>query len=215
MVLLRRVIGDALRARRQAQHRTLREVSTAANVSLGYLSEIERGQKEPSSELLSAVCEALGAQLSELLREVSHSVEHAERGTSPAVTVPGVGGPTSRVPDSETVPAGERRYREETPATMAPAARSASAPAARLSAPAPGARKITPVAKAAAAKATVAKSAPAPATARAAAPNRPLVSTTVDGQVAVTVRQDGPLRATLRTTRTHRTDRGRDALAQV
>ncbi len=46
MVLLRRVIGDALRARRQGQHRTLREVSTAANVSLGYLSEIERGQKE-------------------------------------------------------------------------------------------------------------------------------------------------------------------------
>ena len=53
MILLRRVIGDALRARRQAQHRTLREVSTAANVSLGYLSEIERGQKEASSELLA------------------------------------------------------------------------------------------------------------------------------------------------------------------
>ncbi|GHJ18157.1 hypothetical protein TPA0908_61520 [Micromonospora sp. AKA38] len=49
MVLLRRVIGDALRARRQGQHRTLREVSSAANVSLGYLSEIERGQKEPSA----------------------------------------------------------------------------------------------------------------------------------------------------------------------
>jgi len=49
------VIGDALRARRQAQHRTLREVSTAANVSLGYLSEIERGQKEASSELLAAI----------------------------------------------------------------------------------------------------------------------------------------------------------------
>ncbi|HLL66985.1 MAG TPA: helix-turn-helix transcriptional regulator [Micromonosporaceae bacterium] len=74
MVLLRRVIGDALRARRQAQHRTLREVSTVANVSLGYLSEIERGQKEPSSELLSAVCEALGAQLSDLLREVSDTL---------------------------------------------------------------------------------------------------------------------------------------------
>ncbi len=71
MVLLRRVIGDALRARRQGQHRTLREVSTAANVSLGYLSEIERGQKEPSSELLAAICDALGARLSELLREVS------------------------------------------------------------------------------------------------------------------------------------------------
>ena len=44
MILLRRVIGDALRALRQSQHRTLREVSTAAYVSLGYLSEIERGQ---------------------------------------------------------------------------------------------------------------------------------------------------------------------------
>jgi transcriptional regulator with XRE-family HTH domain len=78
MILLRRVIGDALRARRQSQHRTLREVSTAANVSLGYLSEIERGQKEASSELLSAICDALGAQLSELLREVSHTVAAVE-----------------------------------------------------------------------------------------------------------------------------------------
>src|SRR5512133_23055 len=78
MVLLRRVIGDALRARRQGQHRTLREVSTAANVSLGYLSEIERGQKEASSELLSAICDALGARLSELLGEVSSTVATAE-----------------------------------------------------------------------------------------------------------------------------------------
>jgi transcriptional regulator with XRE-family HTH domain len=79
MVLLRRVIGDALRSRRQAQHRTLREVSTAANVSLGYLSEIERGQKEASSELLAAICEALGARLSELLRDVSSTVATAEQ----------------------------------------------------------------------------------------------------------------------------------------
>lgn len=79
MILLRRVIGDALRARRQSQRRTLREVSTAANVSLGYLSEIERGQKEASSELLSAICDALGAQLSELLRDVSHTVADVER----------------------------------------------------------------------------------------------------------------------------------------
>ena len=78
MVLLRRVIGDALRARRQGQHRTLREVSTAANVSLGYLSEIERGQKEASSELLSAICEALGARLSEVLGEVSDTLALAE-----------------------------------------------------------------------------------------------------------------------------------------
>jgi len=87
MILLRRVIGDALRARRQSQHRTLREVSTAANVSLGYLSEIERGQKEASSELLSAICDALGARLSELLREVSHTVATVERGDLVA-TVP-------------------------------------------------------------------------------------------------------------------------------
>jgi transcriptional regulator with XRE-family HTH domain len=78
MVLLRRVIGDALRARRQGQHRTLREVSTAANVSLGYLSEIERGQKEASSELLAAICDALGAHLSELLSDVSNTLALAE-----------------------------------------------------------------------------------------------------------------------------------------
>ena len=78
MVLLRRVIGDALRSRRQSQHRTLREVSTAANVSLGYLSEIERGQKEASSELLAAICEALGARLSELLGDVSSTMASAE-----------------------------------------------------------------------------------------------------------------------------------------
>jgi transcriptional regulator with XRE-family HTH domain len=79
VVLLRRVIGDALRARRQSQHRTLREVSTAANVSLGYLSEIERGQKEASSELLFSICDALGANLSEVLREVSDTMALAEQ----------------------------------------------------------------------------------------------------------------------------------------
>jgi transcriptional regulator with XRE-family HTH domain len=79
VVLLRRMIGDALRARRQSQHRTLREVSTAANVSLGYLSEIERGQKEASSELLFSICDALGANLSEVLREVSDTMALAEQ----------------------------------------------------------------------------------------------------------------------------------------
>jgi transcriptional regulator with XRE-family HTH domain len=78
-VLLRRVIGDALRARRQAQQRTLREVSTAAKVSLGYLSEIERGQKEASSELLAAICDALGAALSDVLREVSDTLAFDEQ----------------------------------------------------------------------------------------------------------------------------------------
>jgi transcriptional regulator with XRE-family HTH domain len=82
MVLLRRVIGNALRARRQAQHRTLREVSTVAKVSLGYLSEIERGQKEASSELLAAICQALGAHLSEVLREASHTTALDEQAAS-------------------------------------------------------------------------------------------------------------------------------------
>jgi transcriptional regulator with XRE-family HTH domain len=80
-MLLRRVLGDALRARRQAQRRTLREVSGAANVSLGYLSEIERGHKEPSSELLAAICAALNAQLWQVLREVSTTMESAQPAT--------------------------------------------------------------------------------------------------------------------------------------
>lgn len=95
MVLLRRVIGDALRARRQGQHRTLREVSTAANVSLGYLSEIERGQKEASSELLASICDALGAQLSELLREISDTVALAEQMQDVLVPVPEERGPAA------------------------------------------------------------------------------------------------------------------------
>ena len=79
MALLRRLLGEALRRRRHEQHRTLREVSTAARVSLGYLSEIERGQKEASSELLASICEALDVRLSELLREVSDDLATSEQ----------------------------------------------------------------------------------------------------------------------------------------
>jgi transcriptional regulator with XRE-family HTH domain len=75
MVLLRRLLGDTLRRTRQRQQRTLREVSSAARVSLGYLSEIERGQKEASSELLSAICDALDVRLSDVLREVSTALD--------------------------------------------------------------------------------------------------------------------------------------------
>jgi len=102
MVLLRRVIGDALRARRQSQHRTLREVSTAANVSLGYLSEIERGQKEASSELLSSICEALGAQLSELLRDVSDTLALAEQVDGVLVPVEPAAAPAAAVDEAVT-----------------------------------------------------------------------------------------------------------------
>jgi transcriptional regulator with XRE-family HTH domain len=79
MVLLRRVLGDALRSRRLGQQRTLREVSTAANVSLGYLSEIERGHKEASSELLASICDALGARLSDVLHDVGDTLAVAEQ----------------------------------------------------------------------------------------------------------------------------------------
>lgn len=96
MVLLRKVIGDALRARRLAQHRTLREVSTAANVSLGYLSEIERGHKEASSELLAAVCDALGARLSDMLADVAAGVSLAERIEDLAPAAVPVDGPVAR-----------------------------------------------------------------------------------------------------------------------
>lgn len=93
MVLLRRMLGDALRRRRQDQRRTLREVSSAARVSLGYLSEVERGQKEASSELLASICDALGVRLAELLREVSDDLEVAEL----------AGGEPTRVPAPLTV----------------------------------------------------------------------------------------------------------------
>ncbi|WP_430332134.1 helix-turn-helix domain-containing protein [Rhodococcus sp. ACT016] len=73
-LLLREAIGDSLRRTRVSQSRTLREVSNSARVSLGYLSEIERGRKEASSELLAAICDALDVPLSEVLVDVSESL---------------------------------------------------------------------------------------------------------------------------------------------
>ena len=82
MVLLRRLLGDELRRQRQRQSRTLREVSGAARVSLGYLSEVERGQKEASSELLASICTALEVPMSVLLRGVSAELALAELAAS-------------------------------------------------------------------------------------------------------------------------------------
>lgn len=87
MVVLRHEIGDVLRDVRQRQGRTLREVSHSARVSLGYLSEVERGQKEASSELLSSICSALEVPLSSMLREVSDRLAEAE-GVSIPDTIP-------------------------------------------------------------------------------------------------------------------------------
>ena len=76
-LLLREAIGDSLRRARMSQSRTLREVSNSASVSLGYLSEVERGRKEASSELLAAICEALDVELSDMLFDVSESMADA------------------------------------------------------------------------------------------------------------------------------------------
>lgn len=79
MPVLRQVVGETLRGLRMRQRRTLREVSASARVSLGYLSEVERGQKEPSSELLAAICAALDVELSELFAEVSQILRREEK----------------------------------------------------------------------------------------------------------------------------------------
>jgi transcriptional regulator with XRE-family HTH domain len=101
MVLLRQLLGDVLRRLRLRQGRTLREVSASARVSLGYLSEVERGQKEASSELLAAICGALNIPLSQVFREVSDNFAlaelQAESGLEmprePALRVPAEAGP--------------------------------------------------------------------------------------------------------------------------
>lgn len=89
MSLLRRHLGSVLRTQRERQHRTLRDVSASASVSLGYLSEIERGHKEASSELLAAVCDALGLKISDVLYAVADDLAVAE----PALNGPALAGP--------------------------------------------------------------------------------------------------------------------------
>jgi transcriptional regulator with XRE-family HTH domain len=84
--LLREVIGDVLRRARTSQARTLREVSDSARVSLGYLSEVERGRKEASSELLSAICAALEIPLSRVLTDAGERMARQEK-----VALAGVG----------------------------------------------------------------------------------------------------------------------------
>jgi XRE family transcriptional regulator, stress-response regulator len=84
--LLRELIGESLREERVAQGKTLREVSKAAQVSLGYLSEVERGQKEASSELLAAMCSALDLPLSVVLNLVSAKLAMVESAADDRVT---------------------------------------------------------------------------------------------------------------------------------
>ena len=93
MAVLRTLLGEALRTTRLSQERTLREVSSAARVSLGYLSEVERGQKEASSELLASICRALGVRLSDVLRDVSETLSVIEPEPAPVLVPVAVTGP--------------------------------------------------------------------------------------------------------------------------
>lgn len=94
MVLMRQEIGDVLRDFRLQKGRTLRQVAGEASVALGYLSEVERGQKEASSEILAAVADALETPLSVIMGEVSERLAVVE-----GLSLPMAG----QVPD--TVPA--------------------------------------------------------------------------------------------------------------
>ncbi|MGH3412772.1 MAG: helix-turn-helix domain-containing protein [Marmoricola sp.] len=90
-VLLRESLGTVLRAERMRRGLTLRELSARARVSLGYISEVERGRKEASSELLSSLCEALEVPLSTVLRLVSNEVSvHETRVPDSAAELDGV-----------------------------------------------------------------------------------------------------------------------------
>ena len=85
-MLLRNALGSELRAARVAQSRTLLDVAHAARVSLGYLSEVERGQKEASSELLAAICGALNIQLSAILSDATTKIAKSEKATLAVVS---------------------------------------------------------------------------------------------------------------------------------
>ena len=78
MVLVRQELGDVLRDFRLQKGRTLRQVASKASVALGYLSEVERGQKEASSELPASICAALDIPMSQMLREVADRLAYAE-----------------------------------------------------------------------------------------------------------------------------------------
>ena len=104
MTLLRTQLGNALRGHRLSQHRTLRDVSGAARVSLGYLSEVERGQKEASSELLASICDALDLELADLLAQVSTELRGGRLRSFPPAAPEAAGEPTEEAAGSAPEP---------------------------------------------------------------------------------------------------------------
>ncbi|MDQ1660601.1 MAG: hypothetical protein QOJ68_581 [Blastococcus sp.] len=107
MTLLRTQLGTTLRGHRLRQRRTLRDVSGRARVSLGYLSEVERGQKEASSELLASICDALELELADLLAEVSLELRGVGTGQDGALRplAPASGGSAAEAPAAPAEPA--------------------------------------------------------------------------------------------------------------
>jgi transcriptional regulator with XRE-family HTH domain len=95
--LLRVLLGDVLRGVRRAQGRTLADVARTARISMPYLSELERGRKEASSEVLAAVCEALRVELADVLVEVGRTLA-ADRVRRAAVVRPGTFRPVAARP---------------------------------------------------------------------------------------------------------------------
>ena len=91
-----------MRGHRLSQRRTLRDVSGLARFSLGYLSEVERGQKEASSELLASICDALDVELADLLAEVSLELRGAGGGAVRPLA------PSADAPAAGTQPAAEQ-----------------------------------------------------------------------------------------------------------
>jgi transcriptional regulator with XRE-family HTH domain len=128
MTLLRTQLGNTLRGHRLRQRRTLRDVSGAARVSLGYLSEVERGQKEASSELLASICDALDVELADLLAEVSLEMRLAEPSRRPVRPVALAGaGPRAGRPDDDPAAAAVADAAEAAAAAGAPVAEPALA----------------------------------------------------------------------------------------
>ena len=116
MTLLRTQLGNTLRGHRMRQRRTLRDVSGAARVSLGYLSEVERGQKEASSELLASICDALDVELADLLAEVSLEMRLADGGPVRPVPAGALRAPRDVPADAEGAEAPAATEPAETPA---------------------------------------------------------------------------------------------------
>ncbi|MEY4458021.1 MAG: transcriptional regulator ClgR [Actinomycetota bacterium] len=99
MVLIREQLGGVFRDARKRQGLTLSAVSETARVSQGYISELERGLKEPSSEIINNLARAYGMSLSEVLFAVGNRVAGLEavRGVRSPAT--GAIDPTLRAPE--------------------------------------------------------------------------------------------------------------------